>query len=176
MAITYFKRFRMEIDLGDWIPEATLPHGYRWIAWDESLIGVHADVQFRSFTTELDSQVFPCLGDRYGCLRLMREIRRKPGFLPEATWLIGHGFETCGTIQGVIEPGPIGSIQNVGVIPEHRSFGLGRALVYRCIRAFYLSGVARAILEVTAENASAINLYRGIGFRKSRTLYKASEM
>jgi hypothetical protein len=176
MAITYFKRFRMEIDLGEWLAEPPLPEGYRWIAWDESLIGVHADAQFRSFTSELDSQVFPCLGDRYGCLRLLREIRRKPGFLPDATWLIGYGFEICGTIQGVIEPGPIGSIQNVGVVPEHRGIGLGRALVYRSIHAFYLSGVPRAILEVTAENSGAINLYRSIGFRKARTLYKASEM
>jgi ribosomal protein S18 acetylase RimI-like enzyme len=176
MAITYFKRFRMEIDLGEWLPEPHLPDGYRWIAWDESVLGVHADTQYRSFTTELDSQVFPCLGDRYGCLRLLREIRRKPGFLPEATWLIGHGFEICGTIQGVIEPGPIGSIQNVGVVPDHRGIGLGRALVCKSIRAFYDSGVPRAILEVTAENSSAINLYRSIGFRKARTLYKASEM
>jgi GNAT superfamily N-acetyltransferase len=176
MAITYFKRFRMEIDLGDWLAEPQLPAGYRWLRWDESLIGVHADTQYRSFTSELDSQVFPCLGDRYGCLRLLREIRRKPGFLPEATWLIGHGDVMCATIQGVIEPGPIGSIQNVGVVPEHRGIGLGRALVRQAIRAFYVSGVPRAVLEVTAENSGAINLYRSIGFRKARTLYKASEM
>jgi ribosomal protein S18 acetylase RimI-like enzyme len=176
MAITYFKRFRMEIDLGEWLAEPELPQGYSWIPWDESQIGVHADAQFRSFTSELDSQVFPCLGDRYGCLRLLREIRRKPGFLPEATWLIGHGTEVCGTIQGVVEPGPIGSIQNVGVVPEHRGIGLGRALVCRAIRGFYTSGVPRAILEVTAENSGAIKLYRSIGFRKARTLYKASEM
>lgn len=176
MAITYFKRFRMEIELGDWLTEPRLPDGYHWIAWDDSLIGVHADAQFRSFTSELDSQVFPCLGDRYGCLRLLREIRRKVGFLPEATWLIGHGFDVCGTIQGVIEPGPIGSIQNVGVVPEHRGVGLGRALVCRSIRGFYTSGVPRATLEVTAENAGAIKLYRSIGFRKARTLYKASEL
>ena len=176
MAITYFKRFRMEIDLGEWLPEPLLPVGFRWIAWDESLIGAHADAQYRSFTTELDSHVFPCLGDRYGCLRLLREIRRKPGFLPAATWLLATDFEICGTIQGVIELGPIGSIQNVGVVPEHRGFGLGRALVFKSILGFYRSGVPRAMLEVTAENAGAIQLYRNVGFRKAKTLYKASDV
>jgi ribosomal protein S18 acetylase RimI-like enzyme len=176
MAITYFKRFRMEIDLGAWLSEPLLPEGYRWITWDESLIGAHADAQYRSFTTELDSQVFPCLGDRCGCLRLLREIRRKPGFLAAATWLVGTDFQICGTIQGVIEPGPIGSIQNLGVVPEHRSLGLGRALLLKSILGFYYSGVPRVSLEVTAENAGAINLYRAVGFRKAKTLYKASDM
>jgi ribosomal protein S18 acetylase RimI-like enzyme len=176
MAITYFKRFRMEIDLGAWLREPSLPAGYRWISWDESLIGAHADAQFRSFTTELDSQVFPCLGDRCGCLRLLREIRRKPGFLPDATWLIARDFELCGTIQGVIDPGLVGSIQNVGVTPEHRGLGLGRALVLKSILGFYYRGIFKASLEVTAENSGAINLYRAVGFRKAKTLYKASDV
>jgi ribosomal protein S18 acetylase RimI-like enzyme len=176
MAITYFKRFRMEIDLGAWLREPLLPEGYHWIMWDESLVGAHADTQFRSFTTELDSQVFPCLGDRCGCLRLLREIRRKPGFLPEATWLVRTDFEICGTIQGVIEAGPVGSIQNLGVIPEHRGQGLGRALLLKSILGFYHRGVPKVSLEVTAENAGAINLYRAVGFRKAKTLYKASDV
>ena len=46
----------------------------------------HADVKYLSFRTEIDANVFPCLGDCDGCLRLMHEIRQKPGFLPEATW------------------------------------------------------------------------------------------
>jgi hypothetical protein len=176
MAITYFKRFRMEIDLNDWLAEPQLPEGYRWIAWTDALVGVHADAQFRAFSTELDSAVFPCLGDRYGCLRLMREIRRKPGFLADATWLIGRGFEICGTIQGVVESGPIGSIQNLGVVPEHRGMQLGRALLLKSLFGFHRQGVPRAMLEVTAENYGAINLYRTIGFRKAKTLYKASDV
>jgi hypothetical protein len=175
VAITYFKRFRMEIDVGEWLAEPLLPSGYRWIAWEETLLGVHAEVQFRSFYSELDSSVFPCLGDRYGCLRLLREIRRKSGFLPAATWLIAYGPETCGTIQGVVD-GSVGAIQNVGVVPEHRGQGLGRALLIKSLIGFRSAAVQRVFLEATAENAGAINLYRSVGFRKARTLYKASEM
>ena len=176
MAITYFKRYRLEIDLGEWLPEPLLPKGYHWIGWEESLLGVHADAQFRSFYSELDSAVFPCLGDRCGCLRLLREIRRKPGFLAEATWLVGYGLGICGTIQGVVEPGAVGSIQNLGVVPEHRGLHLGRALLIKSLLGFHSHGITKAVLEVTAENSNAIHLYRSVGFRKAKTLYKASEV
>jgi ribosomal protein S18 acetylase RimI-like enzyme len=175
MAITYFKRFRLEIDLGDWLIQPALPPGYHWVAWDDGLVGVHADTQYRSFNTEMDSSVFPCLGERVGCLRLLREICRRPGFLPCATWLVGFGFDTCGTIQGVLDPDGIGSIQNLGVVPDHRGRGLGRALLLQSLIGFYRRGAGRVVLEVTSDNSNAIRLYRSVGFRRARTLYRASE-
>jgi GNAT superfamily N-acetyltransferase len=173
MAITYYKRFRMEADLGSTLPIPELPPGYEWVSWSEALIDRHAEVKFLSFREEIDAFVFPCLGDRAGCQRLMREIRRKPGFLPQATWLIGCEEGFCGTVQGVIDRGPIGSVQNVGVVPSRRGLGLGRALILRTLEGFRQAGLRRATLEVTAENASAVRLYREVGFRKSKTLYKA---
>ena len=38
-----------------------------------------------------------------------------------------------GTVQGVMDMGPIGAIQNVGVIPDVPGLGLGRALVRRAL-------------------------------------------
>jgi ribosomal protein S18 acetylase RimI-like enzyme len=173
MSITYYKRFRMEVDLDGSLPPAALPPRFAWVAWDESLIDHHAEVKFLSFREEVDAQVFPCLGDRFGCQRLMREIRRKPGFLPGSTWLIACPEGYCGTIQGVVDRGPIGAIQNVGVVPACRGLGLGRALVRQALRGFSQAGLRRAYLEVTAENAHAVRLYREVGFRRAKTLYKA---
>ncbi|WP_165234610.1 GNAT family N-acetyltransferase [Aquisphaera insulae] len=173
MAITYYKRLRMELDLDEPIGPIALPDPFTWIAWDESLLALHADVKYRSFRGEIDAYVFPCLGDRYGCQRLMREIRRKPGFLPGATWLIAGPDGCVGTVQGVLDHGPIGAIQNLGVVPEHRGKGLGRALARGALAGFQGAGLRRAYLEVTAENRSALMLYRSLGFRKARTLYKA---
>ncbi len=173
MAITYYKRFRMEVDLGDSLPTPTLPSLFQWVGWDETLLHDHAEVKYLSFRDEIDSMVFPCLGDRHGCQRLMREIRRKAGFLPGATWLIRGPEGYVGTIQGVMDRGPIGAIQNVGVIPAYRGFGLGRALVGKALEGFYQAGLRQAYLEVTAENSRAVRLYRDIGFRRSKTLYKA---
>lgn len=173
MAVTYFKRLRMEIDLSGLPPALTLPAPYWWVPWQETLLSDHAEVKYLSFRGEIDAQVFPCLGERDGCYRLMREIRRKPGFLSEATWLIRCPSGPVGTIQGVIDYGPIGAIQNVGIVPGHRGRGLGRALVLRALGGFAAVGLRRAYLEVTAENGSAVELYRSLGFRKARTLYKA---
>ena len=173
MAITYYKRLRMEIDLEASIPPAALPGRFVWVPWEESLLGDHAEVKYQSFRGEIDAYVFPCLGDRYGCQRLMREIRRKPGFLASATWLIACPEGYVATVQGVMDQGPIGAIQNLGVVPAYRGIGLGRALVYRVLAGFQFAGLRRAYLEVTAENNAAVQLYRNMGFRRAKTLYKA---
>ena len=173
MAITYYKRFRMEVDLdGSQLPPR-LPSPFRWVGWDDSLLELHAEVKYLCFRDEIDAHVFPCLGERPGCMRLMREIRRKPGFLAVSTWLIACPEGYVATVQGVMDRGPIGAIQNLGVVPEFRGMGLGKALVRRALEGFYQAGLRRAYLEVTAENSAAVRLYREAGFRRAKTLYKA---
>src|SRR5436309_1132826 len=68
--ISYFKRFRMEIDLNDLPPPEALPQGYTWIAWDQSLVDAHADVKAQCFADEVDAVVFPSLSNRDGCYYL----------------------------------------------------------------------------------------------------------
>ena len=59
------------------------------------------------------------------------------------------------------------------MVPAYRGMGLGRALVRQALDGFYQAGLRRAYLEVTAENAAAVRLYRSVGFRRAKTLYKA---
>lgn len=181
MALTYVKRFRMEINLRDWeCPPAELPGGYCLVPWDASLVRAHADVKYRCFCLELDANVFPCFCTRDGCLRLMTEISQKEGFLPQATWLLVYSGERqpeyCGTIQGIREANGYGSLQNIGITEEHRGHGLGTILIHRALAAFRDAGVQRIYLEVTAQNDGAIRLYRRLGFVKARALYKTVEL
>jgi GNAT superfamily N-acetyltransferase len=173
MSIAYFKRFRMEIDLFDAPPVPALPDGYHWAAWDPCLLEPHARVKYYSFQEEIDSCIFPSLGSANGCYFLMREISRKIGFLPEATWLVACAAGYCGTVQGVRERSGLGAIQNLGVMPLHRGRGLGRALLLRALHGFRRAGLGRAGLEVTAQNEAAVRLYRSLGFRCRKTVYKA---
>lgn len=183
MALTYFKRYRMEIDLPDrdfsW---AALSSGYRFMPWEESLVGVHAETKYLSFRDELDANVFPCLGEQAGCQRLMAEIAQKPGFLPQATWLLAfsdgdrRGREYVGTIQGIRDRAGLGAIQNLGILPAHRGRGLGSALLIRSLEGFRESGISRVHLEVTAENEGAIRLYRRLGFVTVKTVFKVAEV
>jgi GNAT superfamily N-acetyltransferase len=173
--ISYFKRFRMEIELAQLPAPEPIPQGYRWIEWSESCLEDHAIVKARCFADEIDAHVFPSLASLDGCMHLMREIRRKQGFLPEATWLLAHGDELCATVQGICERPGLGAIQNFGVVPAYRCKGLGRALLLKSLYGFWRSGLGRAHLEVTADNSAAVRLYRRVGFRCRKTLYKAVE-
>ena len=114
--LMYFKRYRMEIaltgrDLSLPDPEGAPPPGYRFEPWSPALLDAFAEAKYASFRSEMDANVFPCLGELDGCRRLMREIARKPGFLPGTTWLLSWGEvsrgtraagcrEYCGTVQG----------------------------------------------------------------------------
>jgi len=174
---TYFKRFRMDADLSAPRPTRPLPRGYRLVAWNEALLDTHARTKYRSFHGEIDAVVFPCLGELEGCRRLMREIRGKPGFLPNATWLVVRNdaageLEWCGTIQGVVDRLGVGSIQNVGIVPTQRGLGLGTCLIEQALAAFKAFGLRRASLEVTADNSRAVRLYQRLGFRRAKTVYK----
>lgn len=173
MPVTYFKRYKMEIDLADAPPVPALPAGYSWVPWDPSLLEVHADVKFRSFHEEIDASVFPSLSDRQGCSNLMGEISRKRGFLPEATWLVASPTAYCGTVQGICDRPGLGAVQNLGVMPAHRGLGIGTALLLKALDGFRRAGMGRVFLEVTARNDAAVQLYRRIGFRCRKTLYKA---
>jgi len=174
MGVAYYRRFRMEIDLRNTqLADPSLPDGFRFLPWDPDHLDRHAEVKVQSFRDEIDSQVFPCLGELSGCRDLMREISNQHGFRAQTTWLIAGPSSDAGTIQGLAHSQTLGAIQNVGVVPECRSQGLGRSLVLKSLAGFRAAGLQRVYLEVTAENQPAVALYDSVGFRLVRTRYKA---
>ncbi|MGV3483960.1 MAG: GNAT family N-acetyltransferase [Planctomycetaceae bacterium] len=182
MGLTYFKRYRMELDLaGDIFPARPCPAEYEFVPFDDELIRDHALAKFSSFRQELDANVFPCLGRREGCLRLMREIVRRSGFVPEATWLLRYRAhansmpEPIGTVQG-LQCDDWGAIQNLGISQLHRGRGLGSMLLRHAALGFREAGLQRMHLEVTTDNTAAVRLYERLGFRRAKVVYKAAEV
>ncbi|MBI1348906.1 GNAT family N-acetyltransferase [bacterium] len=183
MTTHYYKRYRMECDLTQGaISIPALPEDYVWQNWRAGCEDRHAWVKLQSFREEVDATVFECLGDYQGCLHLMRDIAGQDGFLSDATWLISlfnpadGKREDCGTIQAVALTETLASIQNVGVTPMHRGLGLGRALVSRCLAECQAAGLHRIGLEVTAGNLAAVHLYRTLGFKVTRTMYRTVDV
>ena len=184
MALTYFKRYRMQIELvGLDLSWPVALGDYRLLPWNRSLVEGHAEAKYHSFRDEIDANVFPCLGELTGCQRLMNEISRKQGFLPEATWLAiwtGNGdklCEYCGTVQGIRDRRcGMGAVQNLGITPGHRNRGLGTSLLFQALRGFRRAGLDRVYLEVTADNDGAIRLYHRLGFATAKTVFKAAEV
>ena len=138
MSLAYFKRFRMEISLTGWLfPCPALPRDYCLLPWDGDLVEAQQHTKYLSFRHEIDASVFPCLGQRDGCQRLMAEIAHRETFVPEATWLLAcresgtAQVSYCGTVQGLRSDDGLGAVQNLGIIPGHRGQGLGTYLLMR---------------------------------------------
>ncbi|MCA9156944.1 MAG: GNAT family N-acetyltransferase [Planctomycetales bacterium] len=192
MAVTYIKRYRMELRL-DRLPaelrqSQPQPAGFEVLPWTPRLLNQHAEVKWASFRDEIDVHVFPCLGDRDGCRRLMREISSRNDFVPEATWLASRisppdlslrpksSPTAIGTIQGLKVSAREGAIQNLGVHPDFRDVGVGRALLAAALNGFAEVDCRYVHLEVTVQNTAAIRLYERFGFHRVETLYKISEV
>ncbi len=181
MSTVHFKRFRMEVDLRRVLPRAELPSGYVWSGWHMSLCEQHASAKYHSFNGEPDTELFPCLGALDGCRNLMQEIAQHTAFLPQATWLIRFvaneftGPIPIGTVQGLQCARQSGAVQNIGVCRLHRGAGLGRALMLKSLAGFQAAGIQRVSLEVTADNARAVQLYQSIGFQTVKTSYRKVE-
>lgn len=190
----YYKRHRMELDLRHSRPQASLPAGFYWLPWEMGVIDLHARVKHQCFAGEMDSHVFPSLSTLAGCRELMAAITMRPGFCPSATWLVagkaigpagddrggvplGLTADVCvATVQGLLDSGRFGGIQNLGVVQEYRGLGIGWALLLKALEGFAAAGARRAFLEVTAKNEAAVRMYRRLGFRNYKTLYREVEV
>jgi hypothetical protein len=64
MSVSYFKRYRMELDLrGRRFLPVFVPPGYRLLTWQPAMVENHAIAKFESFRNEIDAGVFDCLAD-----------------------------------------------------------------------------------------------------------------
>ncbi len=183
MSVTaiHYKRLRLQLDLRKPLDNVQLAEGYHFIPWQPLIQERHAQVQWRAFREDLDGRLFNCLSNLAGCRRLLHETVNHSRFSGESTWLVQFQPEPewpavdCAMVQGLTQSGLTGAIQNLGVVPEHRSFGLGRSILLQALHGFRRSGMRRVTLEVTAENLQAVRLYLKLGFNVSRVLYRTAE-
>ena len=181
--LVFFKRYRMQFDLRNHcFDELIPPPNFRLLQWKPRLLAAHAEAKFRSFRDELDANVFPCLGDADGCLKLMNDISGRSSFVPEATWLVAHSdpereyLVNCGTVQGIMDGPDIGLIQNIGIVKSYRGLGLGSLILMKSLAGFQVAGAKVVSLEVTVQNDSAIRLYERLGFKTQKILYKSVDV
>lgn len=176
----YIKRLQMLFDFTKTKPaEPELPDSFEWVPWSTRNTEDLGRVLYLGFRNDLDGSIFPTFRQYDACRRLAYQLAAESGFLPESTWLIRYRSEKessfCAMIQASRNSnfnGTSGTIHNITVVPGFRHLGLGRAIVLKSLAGFRLKGCSRVFLEATAQNSSAVNMYRHIGFQVCRTTYK----
>jgi mycothiol synthase len=89
-------------------------------------------------------------------------------YRPERWWLAFlNGAPAAVIVLTPLPEGPVWDLSYLGVVPECRGSGLGRALVQRAIRKARQAGALELILAVDARNTPALRLYRAVGFVES---------
>lgn len=64
----------------------------------------------------------------------------------------------------------IGGIYGLGILPEHRGKGFGRAILIMAIEKLKELKASEVMLQVAAENSKALNLYKSCGFIETSTM------
>lgn len=91
--------------------------------------------------------------------------------LPEADLVaVGPGGRLAGFCVGWLLAGdrPVGQIEPLGVLWEHREEGLGMALLTECVQRLAARGAVSVLAETDTYRAPAVNLYERVGFRPIR--------
>ncbi len=63
-----------------------------------------------------------------------------------------------------------GGIYGLGVLPEHRGKGFGRAILMKTIEILKDAGAGEILLQVAAHNAAALKLYQSCGFKETSVM------
>lgn len=100
----------------------------------------------------------------------------KPLIMPEEEAKRGLTIYIAEVGQNVIgkvnlqRTGDLGAIFGLGVLPEFRGRGLGRALLLTAIETFKMEGYEKVMLQVEAMNDTALSLYLSCGFEVTSTM------
>lgn len=75
-----------------------------------------------------------------------------------------------GKVNLQISDSGTGGIYGLGVLPENRGKGFGRAILVNAIEKLKELKASEIMLQVAAENAAALSLYKSCGFRETSVM------
>ena len=136
--------------------------------WHESDFEAAADLIVSAYQEHIDSQINDHYSHSSGALRFLKNIILFPGcgvFRAGWSYVVegGGGRLEGGVLVSEVADG-IAHITQICVRPELQGRGLGRRLLEASLESAATGGCTGVSLTVTAENRSAVNLYRGLGF------------
>lgn len=82
----------------------------------------------------------------------------------DRTYLVAEASGRLVSYAGVMVRPPTADIQTIAVAADHRGLGIGRGLLDRLLDIADEGGCSEVLLEVSADNSTAIDLYESAGF------------
>jgi ribosomal protein S18 acetylase RimI-like enzyme len=142
----------------------------RWSEQDYQAAAALITAAYRGHIDAAINDQYRTLG---GSLRFLNNIVRFPGcgtFDPESSFVAWH--KPSRTLAGAIlcsrVRNDVGHITQICVLPEHRSHGIGEALLGTTVSNLGQRNFTMLSLTVTEGNTHAVELYRRLGFDTKR--------
>jgi len=140
-----------------------LPDGLQWRGYSSWRHRRFAETVRATYRGSLDCPPLAGLRTVHDALRTHRHTGR---FSPKTWHLAVRGREPVGVVL-VNALRDRAELVYLGLVPEARGQGLGRALVHRAVRSAVEMGARRLGLAADAGNEPALRLYRRTGFEES---------
>jgi len=102
-----------------------------------------------------------------GAADAVERLLAHPSFLPERLFVAEDRGAVAGTAAAFVDrlDATSGFLHMMGVLPDHRGRGLGRALVVATLSRHREEGRLRQWLRTDEHRVDAIRLYLGLGYR-----------
>lgn len=141
--------------------------------WTEHDYQTSASVITAAYRSHVDSEINDQYRTLSGSLRFLNNIVRFPGcgtFDPESSFVAvdRESHSVAGIILCSRVRHDVGHVTQVCVLPEYRSYGLGKLLMAAAIRNLRQRKFSALSLTVTEANARAVELYIRLGFETRR--------
>lgn len=144
------------------------PGAARVRRWQDGDFDAAAELIVSAYQEHIDSQINDHYSHASGALRFLKNIVLFPGC---GVFRAGWSFVAEGDrdrLEGAVLVSEVAHgvahITQICVRPESQKRGLGRRLLEASLASAAADGCTGVTLTVTAENRSAVNLYRGLGF------------
>jgi ribosomal protein S18 acetylase RimI-like enzyme len=95
----------------------------------------------------------------------VEDIQTKLDFQPELFFIALLENEVIGSVMGGYD-GHRGWLYYLAILPEHQKKGYGRQLVEKAVSELRNLGCLKVNLQVRADNASVVEFYEHLGFKR----------
>jgi ribosomal protein S18 acetylase RimI-like enzyme len=155
------------------LPRRIAPPRVSIVPWQEHHQEGAAHLISTAYLGHVDSQINDQYQSVEGARKFLFNIIQYPGcgnFLPAASLAAfdGEAGKLAGICLTSIVAEGCGHITQLCVAKAWQGYGVGYEMLRQSLSALAARGVRKVSLTVTSENASALELYQRMGFRKTR--------